>query len=43
LKDPSHGEYDLDLVHWKADDDYSTSADEVKKNFLVIAKDLREF
>jgi ribonuclease BN (tRNA processing enzyme) len=36
------------LTHltWKADDDYSTWADEVKKHFsgpVLIAKDLKEF
>ena len=36
------------LTHltWKADDDYSTWADEVKKHFSgpeLIAKDLKEF
>src|SRR5215471_2027133 len=36
----------LSHLTWKADDDYSTWADEVKKNFsgpVLIAKDLKEF
>src|SRR5215471_8593747 len=36
----------LSHLTWKADDDYSTWADEVKKHFsgpVLIAKDLREF
>jgi len=36
----------LSHLTWKADDDYSTWADEVKKNFagpVFIAKDLKEF
>jgi ribonuclease BN (tRNA processing enzyme) len=36
----------LSHLTWKADDDYSTWADEVKKHFsgpVLIAKDLKEF
>ena len=36
----------LSHLTWKADDDYSTWADEVKRNFsgpVLIAKDLKEF
>jgi ribonuclease BN (tRNA processing enzyme) len=36
----------LSHLTWKADDDYSTWADEVKKHFsgpVFIAKDLKEF
>jgi hypothetical protein len=36
----------LSHLTWKADDDYSTWADEVKKRFsgpVLIAKDLKEF